>query len=151
MSRDLCYAYKHNRSYFHSPVDDLWSFYYVTQWAAAFNNSSLDPEGLPGPLLDLRDDLARSDDSRENATTSITSRDGLRSSAYGTFLTNSQLLLAAWRPKLNKLQDDLEWYRENLGTGADSEDKLHQYFKDITKRGVMDYLRLLKDRYPSLV
>jgi hypothetical protein len=143
MSRDLHKAQTQNQSYLQSPVDDLWSFFYVGQWAAAFNNESLDPSGLPD-LLVLRNKLAGSVDTRKSATTDVAEQWELQPSVYGPFFAKSHALLRVWRTKLVELSN---WERRYLETGNSHH---WQHFKDSAKRSVMDYLHLLQANYDSL-
>ena len=73
MSDDLLEAAKLDIPYLQSPVDDLWSFYYVAQWAAVFNNVDF-PGNTPLPvkLLHLRQLLAGTPVERDSGTRKVT-------------------------------------------------------------------------------
>ena len=59
MSDQLLQAMELDVDYLQSPVDDLFSFYFTMQWAAAFNNKKFSNlEAIPlylGPLQVLQD------------------------------------------------------------------------------------------------
>jgi hypothetical protein len=147
MSRDLLNALLEDEPYLQTPVDDLWSFYYVGQWAATYNTMSLDTK----KLLRLREDLTGNLKDRGDATTTVTDPRGLQASDYGTFLANSHSVLVAWHSRLNDLS--LAWYKDTVNLQPAPEDRYNAYyplFKDYTQRGVLEYLRLLVKEFGSL-
>jgi hypothetical protein len=54
MSDGLLDAIRLDEQYLQSPIDDLWSFYYVVQWAAVFNDVQFASSMPPAMLLDLK-------------------------------------------------------------------------------------------------
>jgi hypothetical protein len=147
MSTDLLNALIDEEPYLQTPIDDLWSFYYVGQWAATYNNESLDTK----KILRLRKNLVGTLNDREAATIKVTSRRGLKASDYGTFLANSQSVLAPWYSQLEELS--IAWEKDTGDLKPETEDRYEVYytlFKEYTKRGVLEYLRLLVKEYSSL-
>jgi hypothetical protein len=141
-----------NRPYLQTPVDDLWSFYYVGQWAAAYSSKFLDPEKLSELLLRLRNNLAGSLYQRGHATGTVTDSEvQLLASDYGTFLVESQSLLAPWYSKLKRLSAN--WTNKMRSFTPAPEDRYKEYyplFKEYTRKGVVEYLRLLVEEYDRL-
>ena len=47
-----------DEDYLRSPIDDLWTFYYAAQWAAAYNSNEF-PKGddIPPQLKELQNEL----------------------------------------------------------------------------------------------
>jgi hypothetical protein len=103
MSEGLLKAARLNIPYFQSPIDDLWSFYYVAQWADVFNNANLsDNNCIPTLLMNLRELIAGSHGDRVVRTGEVTDP-GLDRTEYGSFLADCCSILHDWEWKLRSL------------------------------------------------
>ncbi|KAJ3730916.1 hypothetical protein DFJ43DRAFT_1027594, partial [Lentinula guzmanii] len=92
-----------NKNYVHSPVDDYYSLYFVTQWACAFR----DPNKELQHIQQLRMRLAGGLDSRDAATSTTITGTKLKAEEYGAFLVQAQPFLRKWYGSLQSL--DNEW------------------------------------------
>ena len=142
MSFELLQAMRFGEPYLQSPVDDLWSFYYVAQWAAVFNNANL-VTPIPERLKQLRTHLAGSLQERTTATNIITDN-RLKPASYGQFLANSCSFLSQWAAKLKILTRD---WQESQDDGGDH--KLYESFCDYTNRGVLELVQLVQKEFPG--
>ena len=148
MSIGLLEAYPGD-DYLQSPVDDLWSFYYVAQWAAAYNGFQQGGDILRG-LRRFRDDIRGSLKDREFATLNVIDSKIKRASEYGTFLSECGSLLKKWRGKLVELE--LGWVKafDNLKR-AQVEGHLYAmyypHFRKLTDKGVLDLLELIAEHF----
>ncbi|KAJ3979145.1 hypothetical protein F5890DRAFT_1386217, partial [Lentinula detonsa] len=126
-----------NKNYVHSPVDDYYSFYFLTQWACAFRD--LSPEDKPKEpqhVQQLRSELAGGLDSRDAATsTTITTNVNLQAEAYGAFLVQAQPLLRKWYGSLQTL--DNEWLEMDASERCNA-----KIFWDIADHGFLSFLRV---------
>lgn len=133
-----------SESYLQSPMDDLSSFYYVGQWAAAYNNEF----GKNGSKIhELRALLPAGRESREAATSSISKIVETDTSLYTPFLTRSAPFLRKWNSSLLKLRHtwtviESQALAEGL-TGQGAHDFFVPQFHQFALRGVLLYLRLL--------
>ena len=73
MSQKLLDKMSVKRPYLHSPVDDLESFYYTAQWAAAFNDGTSGGRHEEGEIIWLRTIISSAE--REVATWMVRSND----------------------------------------------------------------------------
>ena len=137
-----------------SPVDDLWSFYYVAQWAAAFNcNQFPRKEDIPSALMTLRNDLNGCVKARGYATGCILHPDSLdlTENDCGEFLSNSRSMIIDWRKKLIALEND---YAKKFAKPDKKKleenpyEVYHPLFQEFTDRGVFEYLELVK-KFPK--
>jgi hypothetical protein len=149
MSDDLLEAAKLDIPYMQSPVDDLWSFYYVAQWAAVFNNVNFST-GTPVPtkLANLRRLIAGSQADRALGTRTIT-RPPLDQAEYGQFLADCCPILREWESTLDRLTTDwkvakVDWTNGNLYEAC------YPYFWDYTNRGVLEMLQLVQKHFPDI-
>jgi hypothetical protein len=148
MSTDLLTALNRKEPYLQSPVDDLWSFFYVGQWAAANND---DPKKPPKYLPELRNNLISSLNDRTAATTIVTGRRKLKASDYGAFLANSRSVLAPWHSQLEELS--IAWENDTCDFPPEIEGRYERYyplFKKYTRKAVLEYLRLVGEMPSSL-
>ena len=82
--------------YLNSPIDDLQSFYYTTQWAAASNDGAGEGRYNGIEIQEFREMIAG--DKRERAS-SLVRDDLLPATAgveYGPFFAQSLALLSPW-------------------------------------------------------
>ncbi|KAJ3991403.1 hypothetical protein F5050DRAFT_1197572 [Lentinula boryana] len=127
-----------NKNHVHSPVDDYYSFYFLTQWACAFRD--LSPEDKPEEpqhLQQLRMRLAGGLDSRDAATLTITGAD-LEPEVYGAFLVQAQPFLRKWYASLSTLTS--EWRHIDASKRFNA-----KTFRDIADRGLLYFLRVAVD------
>jgi len=94
MSQNLVNVLWFSKSYLHSPVDDLESFYHMAQWAVAFNDGASGKKHDGGGIREFREMI--SGDKRLSAVYKVRSRyPGFwerREQEYGSFIANSMVL-----------------------------------------------------------
>jgi len=136
MSRGLILAACENEPYLQSPVDDLFSYFFVSLWAVIYHRE--DSLGAPAGLTRLRESLIRSTDSRTAATSDVASHTKLKVDRYGQFLVSCQPFLKEWYDKLDMLR--AKWME--LLDSDPSKDTLAESFCDLYETGVVEYLEL---------
>ena len=139
------------KPYLHSPVDDLESFYYTAQWAAAFNDGASGGRFNGPEIQEFRKMIAGGE--RAQATDEVTSLSPRSAGAqYGPFFALSLPLLASWWSKFVALRrhwtDVLD--DASLGDGEDREKYLRLNFYIFGYRGVAEYLELVHEHCESL-
>ncbi|KAF5345238.1 hypothetical protein D9757_014076 [Collybiopsis confluens] len=100
MSHALLRAQARQRNYWHSPIDDYYSFYYVAQWACIWS-----PLNKPQDSYDLdtlRTDIAGT--SRASATLDVTGGIRMSLEMYGVLLTEARPFLQDWYRALVRLE-----------------------------------------------
>ena len=111
MSQNLVDVLWSSKSCLHSPVDDLESFYYTAQWAAAFNDGASGKKYDGGGIREFREKI--SGDKRLSAFREVQTRySGFwerKEQEYGAFFASSAALLRPWLGKLDALISD--WSR----------------------------------------
>jgi hypothetical protein len=140
--------------YLHSPVDDLESFYYTAQWAAAFNDGASGRKYDGGGIKRFRSMIAS--DEREGATLMVerelTHTTNREAAEYGAFFTSSLALLSPWVKKLSSLR--IDWravmYQVQDLDDKDREKHLHPSFLIYGYRGVKEYFELVHEHRASL-
>ena len=152
MSQKLVDVLWSSESYLHSPVDDLESFYYTAQWAAAFNDGVKGEKHNGGEIRKFRENI--SGDKRLAATHMVRSEypDFLEEEKYGAFFADSAALLHPWLGKLDILKAD--WSRLMTQTKKLDDTKmkehLHDDFLAHGYRGVAEYFELIREHRASL-
>nr|GAT57736.1 predicted protein [Mycena chlorophos] len=138
MSLDLLSSVETQDPYLHSPVDDMYSMFFVTQWAAAGHPTN---RNLP-KVQKLCEDLGGSQ--RQRATDMI--RDlghKVFRADYGNFLPPSSVLLKAWWDKLGALRSDFKISRllisQANGTREETKRLLHTLFLASAYRAVSEF------------
>ena len=127
----------------HSPIDDLESFYYVAQWAAAFNDGAAEGRHDGIKIQRFREMIAG--DRRVRAVVMV--RDHLipriAGAEYGPFFAQSLHILAPWREKLVTLARG--WRNVDAAElhETDREKYLGLNFLIYGYRGVTEYLELV--------
>ncbi|KAJ3990712.1 hypothetical protein F5050DRAFT_103123, partial [Lentinula boryana] len=120
----------------HSPVDDYYSFYFLTQWACAFRDLSPEDQAKDSVILQkLRMRLAGGLDTRSTATDIIRGED-LNAKKYGAFLVQAQPFLKKWYDKLISLGNEWQKIDASERFTADS-------FRRIAERGLLYFLRVV--------
>ncbi|KAF7325742.1 hypothetical protein MKEN_00424600 [Mycena kentingensis (nom. inval.)] len=129
----------------HSPIDDLFSFYYTTQWAAAFHGNV-----VPSDLQSLRSDLAGGRGQRARGTETIrelVSTAGLRAQ-YGRFLVLLAPILKLWNAKLVELQGEWRVAQEELDNSVLHGKEIREMqtipFLAFGYRGIAEFAELIK-------
>ncbi|KAJ3730942.1 hypothetical protein DFJ43DRAFT_1082134 [Lentinula guzmanii] len=128
-----------NTNYVHSPVDDYYSFYFLTQWACAFHD--LSPEEKPTSpqyLTDLRMRLAGHVSDRDAATRTITGASNLIAEEYGAFLPQAQQFLRDWDKSFTWINEWGNLARSQVFRNATS-------FLEIAERGLLSFLHVVVD------
>ena len=151
MSNRLVDTLENPEPYLHSPVDDIESFYYTAQWAAAFNDGASGGRHDGVRIQKFREMIA--DDRRERASNMLIALHPVTSEAgYGTFFARSLPLLAAWRVKSFTLGP--AWsgvmHDATLRDGEDKEEFLRLNCLIYGYRGVAEYLQLVHEYRASL-
>ena len=152
MSRLLVKSLRYPEPHLHSPVDDLESFYYVAQWAAAFNDGAVGGRYNGNGIEQFREMI--SGDQREMAIGDV--RERLKpltaETKYGPFFAQSLHVLTPWRGELGSLTSD--WVDVTDKAFELSEPEREKYlgknFLIYGYRGVAEYLELVHKHRGSL-
>ncbi|KAJ3982359.1 hypothetical protein F5890DRAFT_1530154 [Lentinula detonsa] len=127
-----------NKSHVHSPVDDYYSLYFLTQWACVFRD--LSPEDKPEEpqhIQQLQSYLAGHVNDREAATT-IINDNHLQAEEYGAFLVQAQSFLQKWKSTLVSLGK--EWQAIDASKRCNAKS-----FRDNADRGFLSFLRVVAE------
>jgi len=140
------------RSYLHSPVDDLISFCFTAQWAAAFNDGAGGGRYNGIEIQEFREMITG--DRRADAVS--LARDILRHPSmrteYGPFFARSLDILNPWWIRLTALVGDWSFELGQTGAleGKDKEERLRLNFLIFGYRGVGEYFELVHEHRASL-
>ena len=154
MSQNLVDVLWSSKSYLHSPVDDLESFYYTVQWAAAFNDGASGKKHDGGGIREFREKI--SGDKRLSAFREVQTRQPgfwkLKEQEYGAFFVNSAVLLGPWLKKLDALISDwlLVAAQAEALEGTKMKEHLTDSFLVYGYRGVAEYFELIHEHRASL-
>jgi len=149
MSRRLVRTLWNPSPYLHSPVDDLESFYYTAQWAAAFNDGANGGKYDGSGIETFREMIAG--DMRNGAYLMV--QEDLypvrrrQAEAYGPFFAHSLAFLNPWLAKVNALGrgwDSMLEEAEELD-GENKAKHLHSQFLVHGYRGVGEYFELVHE------
>ena len=155
MSDDLLDTLDIPKDYLHSPIDDLDSFFFTTQWAAAFNDGASGKRHDTREIQRFRDRISGRD--RAKATTMVQNslKPDRRNTPkeYGPFFAHSLYVLTPWIRKLVDLRGD--WERSIMDKAEDLDDEekekfLRSSFLVWGYRGVAEYLELVYENRASL-
>ena len=150
MSESLLFSIGKKRNYLQSPVDDLWSFYYVAQWAAVFNRSRFSVDGVILSYLKLMQDYLLGSQ-RAAATSDITSQ-RIRKGLHGGFLFECSKTLRKWYTALVQLEgawlDKLETLVKN-GAKDNQYELYYPLFQEFTDQGILDLLTTVEEAFPK--
>ncbi|KAF7316184.1 hypothetical protein MIND_00136600 [Mycena indigotica] len=141
MSPELVTVFASKKPYLHSPVDDLYAHFYVTQWAAVFHPT---PKGER--LEVLRNQLSTNNSKDGVKATVMTLRPApadIRN--YGGFLCKCASLFDLWDAKLRKLWPDYRAAFEEVNQIENNEELLRSLFMTYAYRGVADYMEVLAE------
>ncbi|KIK64279.1 hypothetical protein GYMLUDRAFT_410597 [Collybiopsis luxurians FD-317 M1] len=130
--------YPELEDHMHSPLDDYYSFFFVTQWACAFH--ALSPEDSPKRpriLQMLRERIGGDVNARTSATFTITSDADMEVDDYGAFLVQAQSFLREWNRTLQKLEPEWRKMAASHGNNIDS-------FRAIADRGLLSFLKIAR-------
>ena len=149
MSQHLLNTLRISRPHFHSPVDDLQSFYYTAQWAAAFNDGASGRKYDSNDIREFREMI--SSKNRFAATYIVLSRRyefwKEVEQAYGPFFTHSAAILHPWLQSLNTLT--AEWSSIPIRAEELDDAKRKEYlvgnFLVYGYRGVGEYFELIHE------
>jgi hypothetical protein len=146
MSTDLLTSIRAGTKKLRSPADDLFSFYFVAQWAAVFNNQEFSGDSsreIPPFLSLIRRRLAQYSDSREAAVASILNND-LEEESHGQFLTQCQPFLQEWHSNL--LSTNRLWAKRFKSIAQSPPEKPSEtymtLFEELTTQLVTDTLKI---------
>ena len=146
MSNTLVETLEFPEPHLHSPIDDLESFYYVAQWAVAFNDGAAEGRHDGIKIQRFREMIAG--DRRERAVVMVRERritPRIAGAEYGPFFARSLHILAPWREKLFTLTRDWEDVKLQAAelSEMDSGKYLGLNFLIYGYRGVTEYLELV--------
>lgn len=127
MSGSMLHRLRYQLPHHHSPVDDLWSFYYTVQWAVAFNDGANGGKHNEMGLQEFQEMLSHN---YRRETAIFMAPCGAK---YGPFFTHSLGLLTTWKDKLHDLTTEGEPYKGNWRSN----------FLLCSYRGVAEYLELV--------
>jgi len=155
MSQKLVKVLWSPKSYLHSPVDDLESFYYTAQWAVAFNDGASGEKHDGDGIREFREMI--SGENRFSAAHEVRSEyPGFwerREEEYGAFFVNSTALLRPWLKKLDALISDWSPVADQ-GAEALEGTKMKEHLTDsflvYGYRGVAEYFQLIHEHRASL-
>ena len=152
MSSGLLRSIRRSEPYLHSPVDDLESFYYTAQWAAARNQGSDAGRIETDDLKTLRARLSVTADIRFQATLLLhrinpNSQEDIRK--FGTFLPKLQPVLKEWYPSILMLMKSWRTVKDGVGE-ADVSQYYIRHALAFAYRGVADYLNIVHKHRKSL-
>ncbi|KAJ3979152.1 hypothetical protein F5890DRAFT_1642082 [Lentinula detonsa] len=126
-----------DRNHVHSPVDDYYSFFFLTQWACVFRDLSPEDKSEDSVILqDLRMRLAGGLDSRDAATYFITGVLNLKADQYGAFLSQAQQFLRDWDNSFTWINEWGNLAGSQVFTNAPS-------FRNIADRGLLSFLHVV--------
>ena len=138
--------------YLHSPVDDLESFYYTTQWAAAFNDGASGRKHNGAEIQEFREMIAGDRRHQANAMVLEELFPLMEEPGYGNFFARSLSVLTPWLGKLSALRRD--WtLTQRMAAGSNDEEMekhLGLGFLIYGYRGVAEYLELVDEHRASL-
>jgi hypothetical protein len=154
MSDDLLKAIRKNSKRHQSPIDDFFSFYYVVQWAAVFNNREFAGKfggQVPFELSSLRSSLSRGVNHRGNVLLEI-HRSLVEEKSYGQFLARCKPFMEEWDNSL--VATNLVWTRK-FRSYADKplENLSNTYlalFRELTSQLVIDTLKIARKHLATL-
>jgi len=149
MSDDLRMALWTMDPYLHSPVDDLFSFGYTVQWAAAFNDGASGRKHDGTKIQRFREMIA---DDRRGDAVMLLGRLAPSLAEHGPFFVQSLVLLVPWWTKLSALARDWSFAMEHTDAlkGKDKEERLRLNFLTFGYRGVGEYFELVHEHRASL-
>ena len=154
MSQKLVDVLWNPQPHSHSPVDDLESFYYAAQWAAAFNDGASGEKHDRGGIRKFREKI--SGDKRLAATHMVRSEYPdfwkWREQEYSAFFANSAALLRPWLRKLYILEADWSRLMDQAEDLEDTKMKEHLANNSMVYgyRGVEEYFELIHGHRASL-
>lgn len=142
---------KRNEHYLQSPMDDFFSFYFVTQWAAVFNNHEFNKpqRNLPKDLREFREKLFTDGDIRDSVTSSIQNIN-LTPVKYGQFLSKCGPFLSEWYGNLHRANNRWTPRLEDLQSSANPPEVCTDMFEELISELVLDALKLYDKQLSSL-
>ncbi|KAF9649200.1 hypothetical protein BDM02DRAFT_3142988 [Thelephora ganbajun] len=156
MSADLLDTLWSSDPDLHSPIDDLESFYYTAQWAAAFNDGTSGGKYDGNQIERFRKMIAGSANERYRARGMV--RGVLRPTSvtvveeYGPFFARSLVILGPWNTGFDTLGADWRDVMDQARALDDREKEKHlaRNFLIFAYRGVKEYFQLLHQHRTSL-
>lgn len=153
MSSGLLRSLRVSEPYLHSPVDDLESFYFTMQWAAACNDGSDSGKHETASIEALRAGLSSSSDKRFLASRAIhririDNEEDVE--MFGTFLAKLQPVLKEWYPSILGLIQSWRTVKDGVGEVDDVSGYYIRHALVFAYRGVSDYLKIVHKYRDSL-
>ncbi|KAF9650144.1 hypothetical protein BDM02DRAFT_1513122 [Thelephora ganbajun] len=156
MSANLLHNLWSPKRYLHSPIDDLESFYYTAQWAAAFNDGASGEKYDGNKIQRFRKLITGSANERYRARGMV--RGDLRPTSvtvaeeYGPFFARSLVILRPWNTSFDTLGADWRDVMDQVRALDDGEKEKHlaRNFLIFAYRGVKEYFQLLHQHRTSL-
>jgi hypothetical protein len=157
MSDNLLRTILWDRAVHRSPVDDFFSFYYVAQWAAVFNNEefSSTKREVPQGLSEFRSCLSADRDSyvmRCSVTFDIVFNRRIQNfpEQCGRFLCHSGDLLCEWDEQLRKFRIPKEIVDSDSVGSTNTYKYNPEQSRIITDKLVLETLQLFCRHWSSL-
>lgn len=146
MSEDLLESVRLNKPYLQSPIDDLWSVFWVAQWAAVFNapKGLTEQPGSPELLLDLQKVLLKGDH-MQRAFCARRLKRVKKSTEYGEFLVKCAPVLTEWHEQMELLTE--EW--DKVVTAQPASSDLPSLFIQYCDQGVVHLITLVHEHFPG--
>ena len=136
------------KDHLHSPIDDLDSFFFTMQWAAAFNDGASGKRHDTREIQRFRDMISGRDRAKATIMVLATLDPDRRSTLeeYGSFFAHSLYVLTPWIRKLADLRR--KWGKSVTDEAEDLDDEekekfLRSSFLVWGYRGVAEYLELV--------
>jgi len=147
MSDDLAETLSSPSPYLHSPIDDLYSFYFTAQWAAAFNDGASGRKQDGTKIKRFRVMVAGSERARATAIASKKRPSLTVRQEYGPFFAQSLALFGPWWERLTALYGEWQGVMNEAEAleGEDKEKHLGRNFLIIGYRGVGEYFKLVHE------
>nr|GAT57973.1 predicted protein [Mycena chlorophos] len=138
MSDDLLTSSIRGRPHIHSPVDDLFSLFYVAQWAAVFHP---DGDGLP-MVQDLRKQLAEGERMQTTRELQDINPHNTSKADGGRILPLLGPLFKIWLKSLEELRSR---YKDALTSVQAMDPLVKHLFLAIAYRGVGDFVEAIEE------
>lgn len=126
------------RHHLQTPIDDMYSIYFVAQWAAVFHESSFHDSSVPPELQRWRSLIGGDLSGRDSVTLKVTNALPLESAYYGKFLTECQPFLRQWKALLDEA--NVEWTERSKRV---DDGELEEHFKSMTDQILTSFLELV--------
>ncbi|KAJ3515940.1 hypothetical protein NLJ89_g1433 [Agrocybe chaxingu] len=151
MSRGLLRSIELNSKYLQSPVDDLFSVYWVALWAILNNTHT---SGRSDAEVRWRTKIAEGRLARADASVDICGLVELEETSYSPIVQEWSPALDSWFQSLDRLDDGWRRQKARLSRGLKPGDSPGGFYLPLSHyfalRGVADFLEMIKPHYTEL-